>query len=152
MESIRRKFKLIKDIIFKKISVEDVDECIPKEIEMITLTQLESIEDVIDELFEVKKLSLDEISEELKVSDNQVINDTIDFILEEEDISEIVLSENGIKKLRALEESYPSPVQRQTNQNIIDENFRSGIVSMATGSGKSLVLLQCVNDLPKIQN
>jgi superfamily II DNA or RNA helicase len=150
MESIKRKFKLLKDIIFKKISVEDVDECIPKKIEMIKLTQLESIEDVIDELFEVKKLSLDEISEELKVSDNQVINDTIDFILEEEDTSEIVLTENGIKKLRALEKYYPSSVQRQTNQNIIDENFRSGIVSMATGSGKSLVLLQCVNDLPKI--
>ena len=137
MEYIRKKFKILKDIIFKKISIEECDESIPKE--MITLTQLESIEDVIYELFEVKKLSLDEISEELKVSDNQVINDTIDYLLDDEETDEIILSENGIKKLRILEKSYPSPVQRQTNQNIIDENFRSGIVSMATGSGKSLV-------------
>jgi len=144
MECIRRKFKILKDIIFKK------NESILKE--MITLTQLESIEDVIDEMFEVQKLSFDEISEELKVSDNQAINDTIEYLLDDEDTSDIVLSENGIKKLRALEKSYPSPVQRQTNQNIIDENFRSGIVSMATGSGKSLVLLQCANDLPKISN
>lgn len=147
MEFIRRKFELLRDITFKKLDREDISEDIPN-ID-ITPIQLNYIEKEIEELFVVKKLSIEEICEEIKVSDNQEINGIIDYVLssEEEIDTTINLSSNGLEKLNKLKESYPSPVQRTANQFIRESNFRNGIISMATGSGKSLVLLQCASDM-----